>query len=70
MSLPQAVPRVNLAVVQVILLASVENKLSLMGPIFLWGWKKNNTRHTGSDKVVEAVSQRMCSCPLTNKHER
>lgn len=39
--LPQAIPRVDLAIIQVILFAGVEHKLSFMGAVFLW---ENNTR--------------------------
>lgn len=40
-SLPQAVPCVDLAIIQVVLLTSVEHKLSLMGAIFLWKTGRN-----------------------------
>lgn len=35
MPLPEAIPRVDLAVIHVVLLAGVEHKLSFMGAIFL-----------------------------------
>lgn len=34
-TLPQAVPRVDLPIIQVVLLAGVENKLSFMSAVFL-----------------------------------
>lgn len=57
-SLPQAIPSVNLPIIQVVLLASVEHKLSFMGAIFLG--KHDETR--GSDKaaVTDNSSKTVC----------
>lgn len=75
-SSPQAVPRVDLAKIHVVLLAGVEHKLSFMGAIFLWKTRQDKTR--GSDKAAvtdncrgysgETPSQKQCSCLLTKDH--
>lgn len=58
MSLPQAIPSVDLPIIQVVLLASVEHKLSFMGAIFLG--KQDETR--GSDKAAVTDNSSKTAC--------
>lgn len=56
--LPQAVPRVDLAIIQVVLFASVEHKLPFMGPIFLWKTRWDmRSRQSCCDRLVLRILQ-------------
>lgn len=55
MSSPQAVPGVDLAVIQVVLFSGVEHKLSLVGAVFL---KQKNKKGEETDREV----QRKAAC--------
>lgn len=76
--LPQAIPCVDLAIIQVVLFTGVENKLSFMGSVFLWIHKMRhkvtsvkdtaercwirNSVYVWWQRSVENVKEMLCAC--------